>query len=107
MGTTGTGTTGTGTATRGTQPNPSLKNGFHIDLGYHPFVSVHVAAYNEKRVIERLLTALSQLEYPAYEVILVDDSTDDSNLILSNGGKTGQGSRSSIATAGRVSRAGR
>jgi 1,2-diacylglycerol 3-beta-glucosyltransferase len=57
-------------------------NGYHIDLGYHPFVSVHVAAYNEKRVIERLLTALSQLEYPAYEVVLVDDSTDDSNLIL-------------------------
>src|SRR5229473_926506 len=22
-------------------------NGYHIDLGYHPFVSVHVAAYNE------------------------------------------------------------
>jgi hypothetical protein len=32
-------------------------NGFHLDLGYHPFVSAHVAAYNEKRVIERLLTA--------------------------------------------------
>src|SRR6266852_149297 len=30
-------------------------NGYHLDLGYHPFVSVHVAAYNEKRVIERLL----------------------------------------------------
>jgi cellulose synthase/poly-beta-1,6-N-acetylglucosamine synthase-like glycosyltransferase len=57
-------------------------NGYHIDLGYHPFVSVHVAAYNERRVIERLLTALSQLEYPAYEVILVDDSNDDSSLIL-------------------------
>jgi cellulose synthase/poly-beta-1,6-N-acetylglucosamine synthase-like glycosyltransferase len=57
-------------------------NGYHIDLGYYPFVSVHVAAYNEKRVIERLLTALSQLEYPEYEVILVDDSTDDSSLIL-------------------------
>jgi cellulose synthase/poly-beta-1,6-N-acetylglucosamine synthase-like glycosyltransferase len=59
-----------------------LKNGYHIDLGYHPFVSVHVAAYNERRVIERLLTALSQLEYPEYEVILVDDSTDDSKQIL-------------------------
>jgi cellulose synthase/poly-beta-1,6-N-acetylglucosamine synthase-like glycosyltransferase len=57
-------------------------NGYHIDLGYHPFVSVHVAAYNERRVLERLLTALSQLEYPEYEVILVDDSTDDSRLIL-------------------------
>jgi len=57
-------------------------NGYHIDLGYHPFVSVHVAAYNEKRVIERLLTALSQLEYPEYEVVMVDDSTDESDQIL-------------------------
>jgi cellulose synthase/poly-beta-1,6-N-acetylglucosamine synthase-like glycosyltransferase len=57
-------------------------NGYHIDLGYHPFVSVHVAAYNEKRVIERLLQALDQLEYPAYEVVLVDDSTDESIQIL-------------------------
>ena len=55
---------------------------FHIDLGYHPFVSVHVASYNEKRVIERLLTALSQLEYPEYEVVVVDDSTDESVQIL-------------------------
>ena len=57
-------------------------NGFHVDLGYHPFVSVHVAAYNEKRVIERLLTSLDQLEYPAYEVVLVDDSTDESVQLL-------------------------
>src|SRR6266705_3637709 len=57
-------------------------NGYHIDLGYHPFVSVHVAAYNERRVIERLLNSLDQLEYPAYEVVLVDDSTDESVQIL-------------------------
>ena len=57
-------------------------NGFHIDLGYYPFVSVHVAAYNEKRVIERLLQALDQLDYPAYEVVLVDDSNDESLQIL-------------------------
>src|SRR5450759_3407945 len=57
-------------------------NGYHIDLGYHPFVSVHVAAYNEKRVIERLLQALDQLEYPEYEVVVVDDSTDESVQIL-------------------------
>jgi cellulose synthase/poly-beta-1,6-N-acetylglucosamine synthase-like glycosyltransferase len=57
-------------------------NGYHIDLGYQPFVSIHVAAYNEKRVIERLLTALSQLEYPEYEVVVVDDSTDESVQIL-------------------------
>ncbi|GAC1506138.1 MAG: hypothetical protein NVS1B3_05410 [Candidatus Dormibacteraceae bacterium] len=57
-------------------------NGHHVDLGYHPFVSVHVAAYNEKRVIERLLQALDQLEYPEYEVVVVDDSTDESVQIL-------------------------
>ncbi len=59
-----------------------IGNGFHIDLGYHPFVSVHVAAYNEKRVIERLLNALAQLDYPEYEVVVVDDSTDESVQIL-------------------------
>src|SRR5947207_1428894 len=57
-------------------------NGWHIDLGYQPFVSVHVAAYNEKRVIERLLTSLDQLDYPAYEVVVVDDSNDESVQIL-------------------------
>src|SRR5712692_4457613 len=57
-------------------------NGYQIDLGYHPFVSIHVAAYNEKRVIERLLTSLEQLDYPEYEVVVVDDSTDESVQIL-------------------------
>jgi len=57
-------------------------NGNYIDLGYHPFVSVHVAAYNEKRVIERLLEALDRLDYPEYEVVVVDDSTDESIEIL-------------------------
>ncbi len=57
-------------------------NGYHIDLGYKPFVSVHVAAYNEKRVIERLMTSLDQLDYPAYEVVVVDDSNDESVQIL-------------------------
>jgi len=66
----------------GSGPARISGNGYHIDLGYHPFVSVHVAAYNEKRVIERLLTALSQLDYPEYEVVVVDDSTDESVDIL-------------------------
>ena len=57
-------------------------NGYHIDIGYQPFVSVHVAAYNEHRVIERLLTALSKLDYSNYEVVVVDDSTDESVELL-------------------------
>ena len=48
----------------------------HLELGYEPFVSVHIATYNEERVIGRLLEACEKLDYPNYEVILVDDSTD-------------------------------
>src|SRR5207302_9457756 len=57
-------------------------NGNGLELGYEPFVSVQIASYNEKRVIERLLEACSRFEYPNYEVILVDDSTDESSEIL-------------------------
>jgi len=48
----------------------------HLVLGYNPFVSIHIAAYNEERVIGRLLDACDKLDYPNFEVILVDDSTD-------------------------------
>src|SRR5256885_4970013 len=53
-----------------------------LDLGYHPFVSIHIATYNEKRVVGRLLEACARLNYPNYEVILVDDSTDGSMEVL-------------------------
>ena len=80
----GAGPRGGGTKANGNGTNRinGNGNGYHVDLGYHPFVSVHVAAYNEKRVIERLLNALAQLEYPEYEVVVVDDSTDESVQIL-------------------------
>ncbi len=52
------------------------KDPSHLVLGYNPFVSVHIAAYNEERVIGRLLEACEKLDYPNFEVILVDDSTD-------------------------------
>jgi cellulose synthase/poly-beta-1,6-N-acetylglucosamine synthase-like glycosyltransferase len=51
-------------------------NGRTFDLGRAPFVSVHIASYNEKRVLGRLLEACAALDYPAFEVIVVDDSTD-------------------------------
>lgn len=53
-----------------------------LDLGYEPFISVHIATYNEKRVVGRLLEACSKLNYSNYEVILVDDSTDDSMSVI-------------------------
>jgi cellulose synthase/poly-beta-1,6-N-acetylglucosamine synthase-like glycosyltransferase len=47
-----------------------------------PKVSVHVALYNEERVVDRLLTACSKLDYPNYEVVVVDDSNDGTVKIL-------------------------
>jgi len=46
-----------------------------------PFVSLHVPAYNEppEMVIETL-RSLEALDYPAYEVVVIDDNTDDETL---------------------------
>ena len=46
-----------------------------------PFVSLHVPAYNEppEMVIETL-KSLVALDYPAYEVLVIDDNTDDEQL---------------------------
>ncbi|MCS7136768.1 MAG: glycosyltransferase family 2 protein [Candidatus Caldarchaeum sp.] len=41
-----------------------------------PMVSIHIPLYNEERVVDRLMEALSSLDYPNYEVVVVDDSTD-------------------------------
>lgn len=45
-----------------------------------PFVTIQLPIYNEKYVIERLLTTIAQIDYPRnlLEVQVLDDSTDDS-----------------------------
>jgi glycosyltransferase involved in cell wall biosynthesis len=46
-----------------------------------PFVSLHVPAHNEPPdMVIATLGALLQLDYPRYEVILIDDNTDDESL---------------------------
>jgi glycosyltransferase involved in cell wall biosynthesis len=49
--------------------------------GEPPFVSLHVPAHNEPpdMVIETL-RSLRRLEYPRYEIIAIDDNTDDESL---------------------------
>jgi len=54
----------------------------HFDLGREPFVSIHIATYNEKRVIGRLLEACAALEYANFEVVVVDDSIDETKSII-------------------------
>lgn len=42
-----------------------------------PFASVLVPAYNEEDTIEAAVESLLELDYPHYEVIVVDDGSDD------------------------------
>jgi GT2 family glycosyltransferase len=52
-------------------------------LGQTPKVSVVVCTYNGGRTLEQCLRSLLALDYPDYEVIVVDDgSTDDTPAIL-------------------------
>ena len=52
-----------------------------VPPGGLPFVSLHVPAHNEPpdMVIETL-TSLLRLDYPNYEVVVIDDNTDDEQL---------------------------
>jgi biofilm PGA synthesis N-glycosyltransferase PgaC len=47
-----------------------------------PFVSVVVAAYCEEAVIEHTLSALLALDYPRYEIVVVDDGSTDGTVAL-------------------------
>jgi glycosyltransferase involved in cell wall biosynthesis len=54
----------------------------HLPLARTPLVSVIVCSYNGARTLAACLESLGKLNYPAYEVILVDDgSTDDTAYV--------------------------
>ena len=48
--------------------------------GSEPFVSVMLPTYNESRVINRLLSAVTAIDYRNFEVIVADDSTDGKTM---------------------------
>lgn len=56
----------------------SATNGYRAE----PFVSIHIATYNEPNVVERIIASCMSLDYSNYEVIIVDDSTDRTVEIL-------------------------
>jgi len=58
---------------------PSLE---HVKLKRYPFVSIHLPFYNERRVADRILSACTSFDYPNYEVIVCDDSTDETVKIV-------------------------
>ena len=47
-----------------------------LDPNVDPFVTILLPMYNERNVVDRLLTACTSLDYPNYEVIVIDDSDD-------------------------------
>ncbi len=54
----------------------------HRRLAHAPFVSVIVCSYNGGRTLAACLDSLGKLNYPDYEIVLVDDgSTDDTRDI--------------------------
>jgi cellulose synthase/poly-beta-1,6-N-acetylglucosamine synthase-like glycosyltransferase len=54
-----------------------------LSIARQPFVSVQVALYNEARVVDRLLAACTSFDYENYEVLVADDSTDETIELLS------------------------
>jgi O-antigen biosynthesis protein len=79
-----------GVVTRDRQPKDSFavvrdafKTAPHFALPRYPKVSVVVASYNGGKTLPACLTSLERLNYPNYEVILVDDgSRDDTQQIV-------------------------
>ncbi|MBB1520002.1 glycosyltransferase [Aquipseudomonas guryensis] len=48
------------------------------DTAYRPKVSIHVPCYNEPpEMVKQTLDALAALDYPDYEVIIIDNNTKD------------------------------
>jgi len=72
-----------GLTTRKRQPKPALKSVTRafsevpFPNGEWPLISVVVCTYNGERTIRDCLNGLQELEYPNYEVIVVDDGSTD------------------------------
>jgi len=80
-----------GLTTRDRTPKDSfivVQNAFrkapHFPLPSYPKVSVVVASYNGARTLETCLASLGRLNYPDYEVILVDDGSTDSSCRIAS-----------------------
>jgi O-antigen biosynthesis protein len=78
-----------GITTRDRQPKPALEVlrrafseiPFRVDSDW-PLVSVIVCSYNGSRTIEDTLQRLARLDYPRYEVIVVNDGSTDSTVSI-------------------------
>lgn len=83
-----------GLTTVGREPRPafntvrsSFEKAPYFDLPRTPKVSVVVASYNSARTLKACLDSLERLNYPDYEVIVVDDGSTDATPDLIRTGK--------------------
>lgn len=54
-----------------------MYNKTKIDPDFTPFISVVIAAYNEEKVICKTIDSILSSDYPAFEVLIVDDGSKD------------------------------
>lgn len=53
-----------------------------IDPSFTPFTSVVIAAYNEEKVICKTIDSILSSDYPAFEVIVIDDGSKDATAAM-------------------------
>jgi GT2 family glycosyltransferase len=72
----------------------------YFPLSQRPKVSVVVASYNGERTLKACLESLERLNYPDYEVILVDDGSTDATarIVFTGINGSGEGHPSASAT---------
>ncbi len=77
----------------------------HAGSGYSPFVSIIIPAYNEQLVIESTIRSLLASDYTAYEIIVVDDGSQDSTsrVVTEKFGNDERVKLFTIANAGKAS----
>ena len=53
------------------------KHPIELNYQYKPFVSILIPAHNEESVIEKTVDNLVKLDYPNFEIIVIDDRSSD------------------------------
>lgn len=53
-----------------------------IDPTFTPFVSVVIAAYNEEKVIGKTIDSILSSDYPAFEILVIDDGSKDDTAVV-------------------------
>ena len=59
------------------QRRKNKKNPPKLDESYRPFVTIMIPAHNEQAVIAETVKNISSIDYDYYEIIVIDDRSDD------------------------------